>query len=268
MKYSPKHDSRTHDAAVLVVSCDNYADLWPNFFTLYRRFWKNNTLPTYLLTNYLQPKIDNVTVLAIGEDVSWSDNILASLDSIPEDYILLFLEDLYLTGDVRDAEVLELLNWCVENSANYLRFNPSTKPDIPLTSTVGIVSKGAVYRTSVVVSLWKKDILRLVLQRGENAWEFEHHGAERSDAFDGFYSTYKEMFPIINTVIKRVWERSAVRKLRRLGIETDLGKRAVMSVGQEILWKFRLLRSKAFSYVPPRWRRVVKRFFQGSNYKY
>jgi hypothetical protein len=268
MNYPRIGDNLSNEVAVLVVSCDNYADLWPNFFLLYRQFWKNNSLPTYLLTNFLQPEIENVNILAIGEDVSWSDNLLNSLGKIPQQYILLFLEDLFLTSPVDDKKVQELLQWSVDNSVNYLRFNPTTKPDIPLNNTLGIVSKGAVYRTSVVVSLWKKDILHQVLKSGENAWEFEHHGAERSDVFDGFYSTYHTTFPVINTVIKRVWERSAMRKLRRLGLKIDPEKRPVMSVLREIFWKFRLLRSIVFSFVPGSWRRMVKRFFQGSNYKY
>ncbi len=258
---------RFRNVAALVVSCDNYSDIWPIFFSLYRKFWPDNPLEkTYLLTNFLEPYYEGVEIIGVGEDVSWSDNLAAALLRIEEEYILLLLEDLLLTDYVNAKSFEELLNWSLERSVNYMRFNPSTPPDKIIAPNVGVASEGAVYRASVVAALWKKDVLLALLKSGENAWEFETHGSIRSDAYPDFYSAVRNTFPIINSIVKRVWERSALRKLRRLGVKVDLSSRPVASLGGEIIWKLKLLRSKIFSLVPHRLRRTVKRFFRRGDY--
>lgn len=254
--------------AVLVVSCDNYSDVWPIFFQLYGKYWNNNDFRTYLLTNNLQPEFENVEVLSVGEDISWSDNLLNALPRIEEEFVLLFIEDLLLTKPINLELFHRCLDWALARNASYFRFNPATYPDIVINNEIGIISRGAVYRTSVVLSLWKKEVLCSLLKPGENAWEFEHHGAVRSDKYDDFYSATSTIFPVINSIIKRVWERSAVRKLSRLGITIDISYRPVTSLTGEVLWKFRLLRSMVFTAIPGKWRRSVKRFFQRDNYKY
>lgn len=257
---------RFRNVATLVVSCDNYSDVWPIFFALYRRFWPDNPLKTYLLTNFLEPYYENVKIIDAGEDISWSDNLAAALIRIEEEYVLLFLEDLLLTDYVNAKSFEELLNWSLEHSVNYMRFNPSTPPDKIIAPNVGVASEGAVYRTSVVAALWKKDVLLALLKSGENAWEFEIRGSNRSDAYPDFYSAVKNTFPIINSIVKRVWERSAIRKLRALEIKVDMSRRPVASLVGEIIWKLKMFRSKMFLLIPHSRRRGIKRYLQRGGY--
>ncbi len=249
--------------AVLVVSCDNYADVWQPFFALFRQFWGSCPYPTYLLANTLQPHYPSVEVVNVGEDRSWSDNLIFALQKIEQEYVFLFLEDLMLCGTVNTEKVDEIFRWAIENKVNYVRLNPSTKPDKRYNQLVGVVSKGTIYRASVVACLWKKSVLLDLLKTGENAWEFEHYGSIRSDKYDEFYSTYIDYFPIINSIIKRVWESSAVKKMHRLGVSIDFSKRRKMTTAESIVWKFKLLRSKIFSIVPAQYRRKLKSIAQG-----
>ena len=241
-----------------MVSCDNYADVWQPFFALFRQFWGSCPYPTYLLTNTLQPHYTSVEVVNVGEDRSWSDNLILALNQIEQEYVFLFLEDLMLSGQVDSEKVDEIFRWAIDNNVNYIRLNPSTYPDKQYNDMVGVVSKGTIYRASVVACLWKKSVLLSLLKTGENAWEFEQFGSVRSDKYENFYSTYTNYFPIINSIIKRVWETSAVKKITRLGIEIDFTKRRKMTVIESLVWKFKLLRTKVFSMVPPPYRRTIK----------
>lgn len=244
--------------AILVVSCDAYKDLWIPFFTLYNHFWSERICDTYLLTNYLTPNIDGINVINIGEDLSWSDNILNAIETLPHDYVFLFLEDLMLCKNVNNTEFNSLLKWAIENDVNYLRFNPSTEPDKRFNDQVGIVSKGTLYRASVVVSLFKKQVLKDLLVKGENAWKFETFGTIRSDKYDKFYSTYRNYFPILNTVIKGVWEYKAYKTLQSLGVPLDIASRRVMNTQERLIWKMKLFRSFLFKFVPAPVRRKIK----------
>ncbi len=41
------------ELAILVCSCDKYADVWEPFFKLFFKFWPDCPYPIYLLSNYL-----------------------------------------------------------------------------------------------------------------------------------------------------------------------------------------------------------------------
>ena len=73
---------------------------------------------------------------------------------------------------------------------NYLRLNPYPKGDIATNNNkLNKISKNASYRASTVFSIWDKNILKKLLLKSENAWQFEIFGSIRSSTFDGFYSS-------------------------------------------------------------------------------
>lgn len=254
--------------AILVVSCDRYADLWQPFFYLFFRFWPDCPYKIYLLSNKTIVKFSNVINIAIGEDRSWSDNLLLALKQIPEEYVLLHIEDLFLIDFVDSKKVEQFFNFAIKNNVNYLRMHASPQPDQPYNELVGVVSRGTIYRTSTVMSLWKKSFLCKLLKSGETAWDFEIYGTIRSDAYGGFYSSYKSLFPIINGVIKGKWRRSVVKKITKLGIRLNLVKRPVFSRKEEFKFMCRQLRSWLLNFIPAKYRRKIKECILGKKYFY
>lgn len=99
--------------AVLVPSCDKYADLWKPFFTLFWKFWPDCPFPVYLLTNISTIDDNRVQVLPVGQDVSWSDNLAKTLEKLNYEYVFLFLDDLFLVGRVDTEKVVGILNWAI-----------------------------------------------------------------------------------------------------------------------------------------------------------
>ncbi|MBJ6801940.1 hypothetical protein [Geomonas propionica] len=244
--------------AILVISCDNYADLWRPFYTLFRRFWPGCPYRVYHVSNYLEPGEEGGVPLAIGADSSWSDNVIKALAQVEEEYVLMMIDDLFLTSAPRLDELERVLDWVATERPNYLRLNPVPPPDRPCTGEVGVVSPGTLYRTGTVLALWRKEVLLDLLQPGENAWEFELHGTVRSDRWGGFYSTHRLLLPFVNGVIKGKWRRSALRTLASLGVEPDLERRKVMTFRETLLLNSQLLRSRALRCLPAGCRRQVK----------
>lgn len=246
---------------ILVVSCDKYSDLWKPFFSLFWRFWPDCPFDVYLLSNNINPAIPQVKSLLVGDDISWSDSLQKGVSLLKEDYILLLLDDLFLRESVNTKEVLEVFRWVVESDINYVRMNPMrNKPDKPLNESIGILSKGVIYRTSTVVSVWKKNVLLDLLKDGESAWDFELYGSIRSDKYDRFYASWKDCLPITNAVIKGKWHKGTVRRLKSLDIEIDLTSRKIMTFSEIIIQYLRILRSWVLSVFPAKYRRRVKSF--------
>lgn len=253
---------RNTACAVLIVSCDGYRDLWGPCITLLQRFWKDCPYRIYLLSNTIPANFSGVHPIITGSDISWSDNVLYALKNIPEEYVLLYIEDLLLKAPVDSLAIEKTIQWLIDNDGNYIRLNPTPPADKPLNDEVGIVSEGTVYRSSVVFSVWKKKVLQEILKSGENAWQFEELGTARTDNYSKFYASTKELMPALNTVIKGVWEPRALRSIQSLGIQPNLALRRVMNKKEFFIWNIKLARSIVFHALPPGIRRSVKALFR------
>jgi len=209
-----------------------------------------------------------VTNLLVGDDISWSDNLIHALPQVSSKYILLFIDDLLLVETVKTEPLIKTLKDFMERDGNYLRLNPNPKPDRPLTETIGIVSRGTIYRTATVSSVWKKQTLLELLVPGETAWELEVFGSMRSDECDGFYSTYRRVFSVVNAVIKGKWERGALSRLRAIGVTPQLGNRPLMTWKESLHLKCWVIRNHGLHLLPARFRRRAKDFFVGKKNRY
>jgi len=248
----------------------DYSDLWGPFFNLLFRFWPDCPFKVYLAT--YKPDINippRVKIILLKDNyISWSDLLIKTLNYINEPYVFLFFQDLFLYDFVDTDIILEIFEWILKVDANYVRLNPSPKPDKYYNELIGVVSKGAIYRASAF-SVWNKDVLLDLLRPDESAWDFEIYASVRSDKYDGFYSIRKRYFYYINGVVKGKWQRGAVRKLNSLGIEVNLEKRKMMSLTETVGYYLKTQRSNLFKIiVPSRLRRKVKDFILRGKYDY
>jgi hypothetical protein len=248
--------------AFLVVSYDGYSDLWNPYFELFHRFWPDCPLEVSLLTNHLEAPSSRVRTIKVGEDRSWSDNLLTALDRIEQPYLVLGIEDQFFVDRVDTTHANAIFNWVIDHEPNYLRLLPTPPPNGRYDDLVGIVAPGAVYRASTVYCIWKKSALRSVLRQGESAWSFEIDGGERSDRMTDFYAVWKACFPVSHAVVLGRWRRSEARLIRSLDVSIDTTRRPLMSPFQEFWFRVRNMRSMLFRRVPVPWSRPLRKFLQ------
>lgn len=246
--------------AMVVPSCDAYADVWPPLLQALQRFWPANGFKKYLVTNRLTPTFTGVQTLAVGDDVSWSDNLLFALDRIPEDYVLLNIDDLILCGPVHHAAVMAAISQLTDAGGNYLRLNP-TPPGRSADGAIGRVPPGDIYRASTIFSLWRKDVLRAVLRPGESAWHFEIHGSVRTDAFGDWFASKRFLLSYVNLVIKGKIDPRALTVLQRQGIGYR-SERRVLSRSELARRWLAEQRSRVLELLPRKLSRSIRNVFR------
>ncbi len=224
---------------VLVPSFDGYRDVWEPFFRCLFKYWPDCpysiTLGSIEAT-YADPR---VAPLTIGCDRDYSSNLLAMLGRLQHDWVLLWIDDLLLSRRVDTARVVRLFETAQRHGAGVVRLNNAVPYVAPLFSTRGPAAeldempKGAPYRVSIGLSLWRRDLLMRLLVPGESAWSIERAGTLRSnDAPDRFFCLARRgarepLFDIVNGVRRGRWTREARRLLRREGMGRLLESRAV-----------------------------------------
>lgn len=252
-------DNRKSDTlAIVVISCDKYRDLWDPFFYFFNKYWLDCPYKLYLISNYEECHIKGVKSIMVGEDISWSDNLISALQHVNEDNCFFFLDDLFLCNHVNTGYIKMLYNEFRKLNGNYLKLIPMPKPDIKTNDIFGEISVGSLYRATAVFSIWKKEILIDLLRTGENAWEFEDKGTIRSDKFKGFYSTYEDSLNYIHGVIRGKWIKKSLELIKQDGYNIDTNRDIITgNLRGKIL--FREFRHMMFKYlVPSIYRRRVK----------
>ena len=216
------------------------------FFTLFFRFWPDCPYPLYLISNYKTFSSPRVQTLQVGKDRGWASGILTTLEKIPEDYVLYLQEDYLLCGRPDTDRIHSLISYMIHSSAGYLRLYPVLGPSRPTSDNpdVGIIDKGASYRTSLQVAVWKKSVLKMIVREGETVWDFECLGSIRSNALDCPFlcvTRYESLDGDINgisnlplpyyatAIIKGRWLPGAIGLCRREGISIDLAYQKVWS---------------------------------------
>ena len=218
------------DCAVLVMSSEKYRDLWPPFFTLFWQYWPDCPFPVYLGTTagtYDHPK---VTTLHTGDDV-WSKCFRRALERVDTEYVLLFLEDFFVSEPISTIEIVRHLHVLQELDGIVLRLFPQPSPDAPLSDHAGIgrIHPDAAYRVSLQVALWKRRRLLDLIRDEESIWDFELKGTPRSRTMpDGFYGTYEPVISYRHVVERGEWFRKAAEYYRTQPIGCDFTARPIM----------------------------------------
>lgn len=245
--------------AFVIPSCDRYADLWQPLFQALSLFWPDNQFRKYLIANHLSPQFEGVEVVQIGDDVSWSDNLIVALQKITEDYVLLNIEDLIICDRVDHDRLRAIIGKFISGNGNYLRLNPTPK-GIDVGGALDIVPVGDVYRASTVFSIWRKDILMTILRRGESAWAFEICGTRRTDSYGEWFAAKVCLLKYVNLVVKGKVDPRALAALDRCGIIYG-AQRPALSRWEVLALVAREKRSAAFALLPRKLKGAIRAFF-------
>ena len=241
--------SNNHNLDILVISCDAYSDVWDVFFKSFNRQWKNCPLKLNLLSNHKSYNSHQVNTIKVGEDISWSDNLLRGIQDIKNDYILVLLDDLFLINKISNGYFYQISNWIHENNPNYLRLCISHKPNY-FDDLIGEIPKITPYKTSTMPCIWKKSVLKDLLKEGESAWDFEINGSKRAYQYDKFYAVYNDFIKYKNGIIKGKWRRSIVKEKNNYGLKIKDLSRPIMTTREEYEYSSLKLRSKIFNKFP------------------
>ena len=249
--------SNKYNLDILVISCDAYSDVWDVFFKSFYKQWINCPFKLNLLTNNKSYNLHNVNTIKVGEDISWSDNLLSAIKHLNNDYILVLLDDLLLKNKISNNYFNQISNWVSENDPNYLRLCISHKPNY-FDALIGKIPQVTPYKTSTMPCIWKKSVLKELLKEGESAWDFEINGSKRAYKYDGFYAVYNNFIAYKNIIIKGKWRRSIVKNYANYGLDLKDLSRPIMTLRDEFEYFFLKFRAKLFNKFPNKLRSILK----------
>lgn len=222
-----------NNCAVVVSSFDGFSDLWKPFFTLFFKYWPDCPFSVYLIGNYKKYESSKVQTILVGKDHGWATNMKRALKKIKTPYIIYLQDDYFFQDYINTGYIFNLINYLQKNSrVGCIRLYPSPGPDRNFLNELGLgrIGKRAKYRVSLQASLWRRDIFDKLIVEGENGWEMEIKGSERSRSIDKLFLSVKK--PVIyyhkdTALVKGKWTYDVVKFCKKQGIKLDLKKRPI-----------------------------------------
>jgi hypothetical protein len=239
---SPRPSAVTwgEQCAVLIPSCDAYADLWTPFMTLFWRYWPDCPLPVYLGSNRQGFDHPRVAIIHAGHGNNWTNRVREQVSALNTPYVLLILEDFFLRRPVNTRQILSCFEALRLLDGEMLRLVRRPPPDLPVAGfpLIGRIKPGAPYRISTQATIWRRQTLLDLMREGESIWQFELEGSRRSDSMgDAFYGVWRSVLPYKHHVVERgKWFRHEARRFGRIGVGCDFSQRPIMTRWEMLRW--------------------------------
>lgn len=210
--------------SLLVSSFDPYAACWQPFCHGLRKYWPDHP-QLYFITNHLDAPAG--TSIKVGADRGWARNLQAGLAQIPTDFVVYSQEDYWIQNPVDTAVIDAYLTLLQSGSADYIRLYPAPPPGQPFTEDdrLGVLARGARYRTSLQMALWRKQTLLDLLVAAETPWQFEMNSPARSEGLDNRYLCVRRkslgIDYVFTAIVNGYWSQLAFEYAEREQIEVD-----------------------------------------------
>lgn len=231
-----------YNLSIVVFSCDAYSDLWDGFFEVLDYYWKDRTFQCYLVNNEKAYERDGVYVINAG-NYNWSARARVAANLIQSKYILTFLDDYYVSEQIINDKIKEVLHYIKKEKISYYQLDITDKEDYGKWSNFKLnyiydIPKSRLYWVDTSIAIWDKYFFLELIGEGDySAWEFElarnletktpEEYADKICVFDS-----RLLISMTPMVIQGKYFPKAIKIMKKKGHIFDLSKRKVMSCNE------------------------------------
>lgn len=166
--------------SMLVLSCDNYSDLWDDFFNLKEKFWPNCPYKWYVVTESFDFKKRGVLTIKCGKELNWTGRFRYALNQISSPIVGVFLEDYFIKSPIDDDRIFSFINLMIKDNVSYLNLGDVFKKlcnyrdKAYYSDHLIIIPKHWRYGINTSAALWNKEyLLTKIGDKDISAWQFE-----------------------------------------------------------------------------------------------
>lgn len=234
--------------SIVICTCDAYQDALGPLFTLMTRYWPQcKNYKIILNTESLGYQFDGLEITSFNlyggkiEGLTWSKRLRDTLLKISNKYVLIYLDDYYLSRTVSNDLFEKCINFLEEhNDAAYVNVHycPGHYKTIKEFPLLAKRSKFSRYLINAQACIWRRNFLMNVLREHETAWDFERLGSIRAMFSNcDFFTVTEPLFyyrPDLDGLSRGKWLPHTPELFAQEGISMDLSSRGVLEIGE---WK-------------------------------
>lgn len=235
-----------NDLTIVVMAYDSYSDVWPGFVKCKQKYWKDCQYETVMINcdTAIENLNENVSggfnrVICAGTGLEWTERLHIGLKEIKSPYVLLWLEDLFLSQEFSNEVVeryIDILKMHEEVGHIRICKDLQYQKEYPEDDTLGEILPGHAYRVSTHPAIWKTEYLMKLTEEPMDAWNFEYQKGFSCDEYNLKSLIVKEeVFRFTNMVWRAKWTKEAVRLDKLEQLDIDYSKRKKHSLWSNII---------------------------------
>ena len=239
------------DLSILIVGYDGYIDVWDIDIYLLNKYWCNRP-KTYLATSVIKPNYENVEVITAGEASEWSKKAHNALKEIKSKYVLLLLEDFFISSPVNNGLVLDSLQLIKNNEIKFYQvlvqlINSSWEKGAPFQGNkhIKIIPQNKKYPLNLQAAIWDRDFLLETIGEGNyNAWQFEIKQIAINNLNVNkieYLIDDRNILNIEHTIVQSKYLRAPLKRLLKKEPQIDISGRERLSIKDDFKYRFKLL---------------------------
>lgn len=237
--------------SILIVGYDGYKDVWDIDVYLLNKYWTNRP-QTYLATSVLKPNYENIEVITAGDKSEWSKKAYTALKEIRTKYVLLLLEDFFISSPVNNDLVVNSLRLIEDNNIKFYQvlvqlFRSTWEKGAPFQGNkrIHIIPRDKKYPLNLQAAIWDREFLLETIGEGNyNAWQFEIRQNENSninvDKIE-YLIDDRNILNIEHTIVQSKYLRSPLKRLKKKEPQIDFSNREILSVKENFKYQLKLL---------------------------
>jgi len=240
-----------NDLSILIVGYDGYKDVWDIDIHLLNKYWCNRP-KTYLSTSVLKPVYDNVEIIAAGEGSEWSKKAFYALKQIKSKYVLLLLEDFFISSPVNNNVVLDSLQLIKNNGIKFYQvlvqlIKSSWEKGAPFQGNkhIKIIPQNKKYPLNLQAAIWDREfLLDTIGEENYNAWQFEIKQMAIAnlnvDKIE-YLIDDRNILNIEHTIVQSKYLRAPLKRILKKEPQIKISDREILSVKEDFKYHFKLL---------------------------
>jgi len=252
------------DKLTLVIhSCDKFSDLWDTHIKLLNQNWGDRNIDTFLVTDKETTiRYNGITVLSTGAGKELPQRMAAVLPLIHTEFILITLDDYFLTKKVSTKKIATLVSVMEKEHLDYVRIFPIPKANWKIKGYKSLykINLDRNYQVNLYPGLWRKSFVEKTVHQSTNIWQYEVSLTEIARNLNASCAMTKgKEFKILDAVRKGKFLHKANRYLKKNRLYS--GNREVITWKQELKLNFmfyvkEIIPHKLLKYIK---RKLIKR---------
>lgn len=236
--------------SIFVSSSDNYSDLWPLFFDLFKKYWPEYDSVIYLQTQekeYSHHGLD-IVCTKVGHLDGFGRTLRAGLDKVSNENILFIMIDYIFMGKVKHEYIKSCYDYFCSQELDSLCLIYQNYPHTIAMSNsdyLYVVPPAPYIMFSYQIAFWKKSMLREMALPHENPWMSEWYGSLRAEKMQirlACVRAGKEpiKYDGAGCLHQGKWLNNAIEFLNSIHYEFDFDKRGYYAEDHSFLSRMKL----------------------------
>lgn len=218
------------DCSIIIISRDVSLDMVKLSVEFWKKFWPSTKYNRFLCTEYkptgvydqLNVFFDDVFVTG-NTEYNYLQRVAFALDKVKTKYVILLLEDFFLSDFFSDEKIEELILFSEKENAGAIQLQRLRRFSSKYNKDYNIILPTSLYRITTAPTFYKTEYIKRFMELKCTPWQFERKATRFSSQFtEKVFCTKQNIYPSVHGCSEKKWFSDAIKLFNQCEISEEL----------------------------------------------